>query len=98
MNRGVQVVTNIVIFGMGPQDAISQPTVDASGLDTLVNARMPDDVVGGLKRLGHLVEVVEEQPAMTGSFSRPSAITIDYETGLLHAGVDAFRPTMATGY
>jgi hypothetical protein len=42
--------------------------------------------------------VVEEQPAMTGSFSRPSAITIDYETGLLRAGVDAFRPTMATGY
>lgn len=98
MNRGVQVVTNIVTFGMGPQEAITQPTVDASGLDTLVNARMPDDVVGGLKRLGHLVEVVEEQPAMTGSFSRPSAITIDYETGLLRAGVDAFRPTMATGY
>jgi gamma-glutamyltranspeptidase / glutathione hydrolase len=98
MNRCAQVVANMVIFGMGPQEAISQPTVDASGLDTLVNARIPDDVVGALKRLGHLVEVVEEQPAMTGSFSRPSAIAIDYDTGLLRAGVDAFRPTMAIGY
>lgn len=98
MNRGVQVVTNVIVFGMGPQDAISQPTIDVSGKETLVNARITDEVVGGLRRLGHHVELIEEQPAMTGAFSRPSAITIDYETGLLRAGVDAFRPTMAAGY
>jgi gamma-glutamyltranspeptidase/glutathione hydrolase len=98
MNRGIQVVTNVLVFGMTPQEAISQPTVDASGKDTLVNARMPDEIVGGLKRLGHRVELVEEQPAMTGPFSRPSAIHIDYDSGLLRAGVDSFRPTMALGY
>ncbi|NQW24214.1 MAG: gamma-glutamyltransferase [SAR202 cluster bacterium] len=98
MNRGVQVVTNVIVFGMGPQEAISQPTVDASGRETLINARMPDDVVGGLRRLGHRVEVVEETPSLTGAFSRPSAITIDYEEGLLRAGVDSYRPTMAIGY
>jgi hypothetical protein len=62
---------------------------------------MSDEAVGGLRRLGHHVELIEEQPAMTGAFSRPSAITIDYddyEAGLLRAGVDAFRPTMAAGY
>jgi gamma-glutamyltranspeptidase/glutathione hydrolase len=98
MNRGVQVVTNVIGFGMGPQEAISQPTVDASGSYTLINARMPDEVVGGLSRLGHWVEIVEEQPEMTGAFSRPSAIAIDYEEGVLRAGVDSFRPTMAIGY
>jgi gamma-glutamyltranspeptidase len=98
MNRGVQVVTNVLVFGMTPQEAISQPTVDASGKDTLVNARMPDKVVGGLKRLGHRGELVEEQPTLTGAFSRPSAIYIDYESGLLRAGVDSFRPIMAAGY
>lgn len=98
MNRGVQVVVNMVAFGMGPQEAISQPTVDASGKTTLVNARMSDDAVQGLRRLGHRIEVIEEQPEMTGAFSRPSAIAVDYETGLLRAGVDSFRPTMAIGY
>ena len=98
MNRGVQVVNNVVVFGMGPQGAIDAPTVDASGNHTLINARLNDEVVGGLRRLGHWVEVVEEQPSMTGAFSRPSAIYIDYEADLLRAGVDSFRPTMAIGY
>lgn len=98
MNRGVQVVTNVIAFGMGPQEAISQPSVDASGKDTLINARIPDEIVGGMRRLGHRVEIVEEQPSLTGAFSHPSAISIDYEQGLLRGGVDAFRPTIAIGY
>ncbi|MAF52690.1 MAG: hypothetical protein CL694_06725 [Chloroflexi bacterium] len=98
MNRGVQVVSNVVAFGMSPQEALVQPTVDASGRETLVDARIPEHVVQGLRDLGHLVKVVEEEPGMTGNFSRPSAITIDYDTGLLHAGVDAFRPAIAMGY
>lgn len=98
MNRGVQVVSNVVAFGMSPQEALVQPTVDASGRETLVDARIPEDVVQGLRDFGHLVKVVEEEPGMTGNFSRPSAIAIDYETGLIHAGVDAFRPAIALGY
>jgi hypothetical protein len=63
-----------------------------------VNARLPDRVIGGLSRLGHVVEVVEEQPEMTGPFSRPSTIYIDDEHGLLRAGVDGFRPALSAGY
>jgi gamma-glutamyltranspeptidase/glutathione hydrolase len=98
MNRGVQVVTNVIVFGMSPQEAINQPSVDASGRDTLVNAQLPDRIIGGLSRLGHLIEVTEKQPEMTGPFSRPSAIYIDDEKGLLRAGVDGFRPALAAGY
>jgi hypothetical protein len=35
---------------------------------------------------------------MTGNFSRPSAVTIDYDQGLIRAGVDVFRPALALGY
>jgi gamma-glutamyltranspeptidase/glutathione hydrolase len=98
MNRGVQVVNNIIVFGMTPQEAIVEPTLDVSGSETLVDSRLPDEVIKGLEELGHRIAVVEEEPGMTGNFSRPSAISIDYETGLLRAGVDAFRPTMAIGY
>jgi hypothetical protein len=42
--------------------------------------------------------LVDEEPGMTGNFARPSAVTIDYDTGLLRAGVDVFRPALALGY
>lgn len=42
-------------------------------------------------------EVVEETPSMTGALSRPSAMLIDPETNLLHAGIDLHRPTLAIG-
>jgi hypothetical protein len=38
---GYQVVNNVLIFRMTPQQAIQQPTVDVSGLATLVDSRMP---------------------------------------------------------
>jgi len=98
INRAVQVVNNVVIFGMGPQEAIIQPSIDASTKQTLVDSRLPPDTIEELRRLGHEITVVEEEPGMLGNFSRPAAIYIDYESGLLKAGVDAFRPAIALGY
>jgi len=98
MNRGLQVVTNIVVYGMSPQQAILAPVVDMSGKDTIVDCRIPEDVVQRLEALGHRVLVVEDEPGMSSNFARPSAIYINYETGLLSAGVDPYRPTMALGY
>ena len=98
MNRGVQVITNVIVFGMSPQEAILAPVVDTSGKDTLVDCRVPDEVVAELERRGHRIKLVEDQPGTPSNFARPSAIQIDYETGLLRAGVDPYRPTMALGY
>ena len=98
MHRGVQVLLNILVNGMGPQDAVAALTVDASGRETLVDSRFPAEVIEQLRARGHLVKVVEEEPGMTGNFSRPSAVTIDYERGLVRAGVDVFRPALALGY
>ncbi len=98
MNRNVQIITNIVVFGMSPQEAILAPAIDTSGKDTLVDYRVPDEVVAELERRGHRIKLVEDQPGMPSNFARPSAIQIDYETELLRAGIDPFRPTMALGY
>ena len=97
MNRGVQVVTNVLVFGLSPQEAVAAPVVDASGMTTVVDDRIPDEVIDGLRSRGHNVEVVTEDPG-SWNFARPTAIQIDYESGLLRAGVDPFRAAMAMGY
>jgi gamma-glutamyltranspeptidase/glutathione hydrolase len=98
MHRGVQVLLNILVHGMGPQEAIAALTVDASGRDVLADSRLPANVLDRLRALGHEIRLAEEEPGGTGNFSRPSAIVIDHDGGLLRAGVDVFRPAVALGY
>lgn len=98
MHRGVQVLLNQVLFDLGPQAAITAITVDASGRDTHVDSRLPDATIDQLRAMGHQIKLVEEEPGATGNFSRPSAVQIDHERGLLRAGVDPFRPAIALGY
>ncbi|MCW3992320.1 MAG: gamma-glutamyltransferase [Candidatus Bathyarchaeota archaeon] len=97
INRNTQVVLNVIEFGLGIQDAIDAPIVDASGRETLVDSRLPSDVVDELRGMKHRVKVVEEGPGVW-HFARPSGIVIDHEEGLLHGGVDIFRPAVAMGY
>ncbi len=97
MNRGVQVVANVLVFGMSPQEAVGQPVVDASSMSTVVDDRTPPLVIKRLMEMGHAVEPVTEDPG-SWNFARPTAIQIDYDSGLLRAGVDPFRAAMAMGY
>jgi gamma-glutamyltranspeptidase/glutathione hydrolase len=94
--RNTQVVLNIVEFGMGPQDAVAAPTIDTSGIDTLVDSRIAPKVVERLRAKGHRIKLVEEAPGMS-FFARPSAVLIDREKGVLRAGVDVFRRSTALG-
>ncbi len=98
MHRGVQVLLNILLHGMPPQDAVAALTVDASEREVLVDSRFPTEVIERLRALGHRLKRVDEEPGMAGNFARPSAVTIDYDTGLLRTGVDVFRPSLALGY
>ena len=98
MNRNAQVVLNVILFGMSPQEAIVQPVIDVSGSKTYVDSRMPESTIKALVSHGHDIDLLEEEPAPTGYFARPSAIQVDYERNLLRAGVDSFRPTTALGY
>ena len=47
INAVTQVVMNVVDFGMGMQDAITAPRVDASGLDTLYSQALDPETVDG---------------------------------------------------
>ena len=97
MCRMVHVISNVVDFGMGMQEAITAPSVDAAERETLVDHRIDTETVEALARMGHNVEVVPE-PFTGGGFSRPRGVMIDPDTGLLRAGVQPIGPDEAQGY
>jgi gamma-glutamyltranspeptidase/glutathione hydrolase len=98
VDRNLQVLLNHLLFGMSPQEALVQPTVDASSLDTFVESRMPEQTTRALEALGHRVRALEDEPGATDNFAHPQAIAIDHERGLLRAGVEALRTAVALGY
>ena len=97
INCNTQVFLNVAEFGMGIQEAIAQPRVDASTMDTVADGRLGEDVVGRLTAMGHAVSVVEETAADI-SFATPLGILVDHKSGRVHGGVDVFRIAEAMGY
>ncbi|MYD51656.1 MAG: gamma-glutamyltransferase [Dehalococcoidia bacterium] len=97
MCRMAHVISNVVDFGMGMQEAITAPSVDAAERETFVDHRIDTETVETLARMGHNVEVVPE-PFTGGGFSRPRGVMIDPDTGILRAGVQPIGPDEARGY
>ena len=97
MCRIAHIVSNVVDFGMGMQEAITAPSVDAAERETFIDHRIDPQTVDELARMGHNVEVVPE-PSTGGGFSRPRGVMIDPATGLLHAGVQPIGSDEARGY
>jgi len=96
VNAISQVVVNVVDHGLGIQDAIAAPRLDASGPELLLDSRLPDEVLVGLERLGHHQRVVEET-FHAAHFSTPLGILIDPRDGRLHGGVHPFKESVAIG-
>ena len=96
-NAVSQVIMNVVDFGMGMQDAIAAPRVDASGLETAYHEAIDPDTVDGLKARGHRMVIGPEDYA-NHSFARPTGVLIDDESGRLRGGVDLLRRAEARGY
>ena len=97
-NCVTQLISKVVDFGMGPQEAIDSPRVDCSMPFTSVDTRMPADVVAELERRGHRVYVVGDNHIEGGfaSFASPVVIVYDPNTGF-RAGVDTFHSAYAEG-
>lgn len=72
-------------FGMDVQAAVDAPRVHCQGGRTLVDARIPAQVIQGLRDLGHEVDVATDDPGVT-QFGRISAVSRDPQSGLLRAG------------
>ena len=97
-NCVTQIISKVVDFGMGPQEAIDSPRVDCSLPVTSVDPRMPADTVAELERRGHRVYVIGDNHLEEGfaSFASPVAIVRGTD-GSFRAGVDTFHSAYAEG-
>lgn len=88
----MQVLSNLVDYGMATQAAIDQPRIFARGDVLDVEAAVPGPAVDGLRARGH-------RPARAlNPLGTAQAIWIDRERGLLRGGADPRRDGMALGY
>jgi gamma-glutamyltranspeptidase/glutathione hydrolase len=99
-NGGPRIISAVLIallnaldFGMDIQEAVSTPRFHHQWRpDVLeVEKEMPADVIAGLRKRGHTVEVVDE--IMTGV----EAIAVDPKTGVMTGGLDPRRDGLALG-
>jgi gamma-glutamyltranspeptidase / glutathione hydrolase len=88
----VQVVCNLVDYGMDVQAAIEAPRVFFEGDASVVERGVPPTTIDGLQARGH--HVVPRQSPLGGG----QAIQIDWERGVLIGGSDHRKDGCAIGY
>jgi len=96
----LQVVVNMVDFGMNPQEALDSPrfciTDGTSGGGVAIEEAVPIEVMSALVRMGH--DVSPRAGANRGSFGRGQIILRDPETGVLCGGSDPRSDGMAIAW
>ena len=97
-NCVTQLISKVVDYGIGPQEAIDSPRVDCSLPVTSVDPRLSADVVAKLEAKGHRIYVIGDNHVQGGfaSFASPVAIVRDGDGGF-RAGVDTFHSAYAEG-
>lgn len=88
----VQIVLNMVDYGMTVQEAIDAPRVFFEGEETVVESAVPASTMAGLVERGHRVA---ERPA---PFGGAQAIKIDWDRGVLIGGSEPRKDGVALGY
>ena len=99
----VQVLVNVIDFGMGIQEAIAVPRIHIEGCDPkapegklvkelFIDSRIDLETVNELERRGH--EITRQ---LDGDFALPVGIMRNPETGNLHGGVTVPVPATAIG-
>ena len=88
----IQILTNIVDYGMGVQEAIDFPRFFAREDSFEVEETVPESTDAALTALGHKVTRAKN-PLGTAQ-----VIWIDQESGILRAGADPRRDGCALGY
>lgn len=96
MNCHAQLIMNLLDHGLSIQPAISAPRIDASTVELLVSARLPESVREQLAALEHDV-AVRDETWMLGEFASPTGVLID-AAGNRRGGVDPYYfPAAAVG-
>ena len=92
----IQVLNNILLFGMTPQEAIDAPRLRRMPDGTLaIEDRVGSEVLDGLAARGY---AVEPHSGWTATFGGAQAILIDPETGGMRSGADRRREGYALAY
>jgi gamma-glutamyltranspeptidase/glutathione hydrolase len=92
----LQIVHNMLLFDMTPQEAIEAPRFRSSGgLTVSIEDRVPAEVLSGLEALGHRLRVIE---GWTATFGGAQMIVFDPVTGTLTAAADPRREAYALAY
>lgn len=85
----LQIVNDLLLFGMTPQEAIEAPRFRSnSGLNLAIEYRVPASVRGELTAMGHELRVVE---GWTATFGGAQMIRIDPDFGTLTVASDPRR-------
>ncbi len=97
-NCVTQLITKVVNYGMGPQEAIDSPRLDCSLPVTSVDPRLPSETVAELESRGHRIYTIDGNHVQGGfaSFASPVAIVRDPGSSF-RAGVDTFHSAYAAG-
>jgi len=90
-----QVLATLIDRRCPLQTAVEAPRLHTEGGELLVDQRVGDKTIAGLRRRGHDV-VPKEETFATLQFAKPVAIRVT-EQGL-EAGLDHLRPAAAAGY
>ena len=93
----LQVMMNHIDHRMRVQAAVDHPRVHCQGGPTYVDSRIPTAVQKRLRRAGHDLWVLDEQPGANG-FGRVCAVTRNPRTGVLSAGAGPAWGTGLAGY
>ena len=91
----VAIVSNVLDYGMGMQQACAAPRVDLSTERVLADPRIPPDVLNDLRSRGHDVTELEDT---FGAFEYGSPAGILVDQGLLCTGVDPLNPAAAAAF
>lgn len=102
----LQVLLNIIEFGMNPQEAVEAPRFDTqhyvSSFDNHeflagvlnVESRIPQEVIGKLSARGHKIKV----QSAWGTGSSPTVIMYDAKNGVISGGADPRRGRYALAW
>ncbi|NJO33875.1 MAG: gamma-glutamyltransferase, partial [Rhodospirillales bacterium] len=88
----VHLLTNLLDYGMNPQEALDLPRVFYEDGAISVETGIPDDAIAGLRSFGHVVTPAAE-PLGGGQ-----AIWIDWERGTLTGASDPRKDGCAIGF
>ena len=93
----IQVLSNMIDFGMTPQDALDAPRFSYRPLEgeTGLEPRIPDEVAEELRERGHRIVITESHPLYFGG---GQVIARDAESGALTGGSEPRNDGCAVGW